>query len=219
MAYKKVDWQDWPAKVTPINAENLNQMDDGIKDIDDQLEALKAVGNEGKLIYVHNGSLDTMTASNLARYVGSPAPVTQVSQMTDSSLIYLYEGSESGMVSDHWYYYNGTTWIDGGAYNAPTIETDKTLSISDKPADGKAVGININLQVDTIPGTVQTITYDAVGNIQTVTHTKNDAAFRTDTFSFTNNSITEVRTLSSGETLTIVTNTQTLQMTVTYSAS
>lgn len=35
--YKKVGWQDFPSQQTPLNAENLGQMDDGIKENRDLL--------------------------------------------------------------------------------------------------------------------------------------------------------------------------------------
>lgn len=75
------------------------------------------------------------------------------------------------------------------------------------------------LQEETIPDTVQTITFDSAGNVSAITHTANNVAVRTDAFTFGTETITEVRTLSTGESLTIVTNTTTLQTTVTYAAA
>lgn len=73
---------------------------------------------------------------------------------------------------------------------------------------------------DEIPGTTQTVAFDASGNVSTITHTNgNNVAVRTDAFTFATNSIIEVRTLNTGETLTIVTNTTTLATTVTYTAA
>ena len=73
---------------------------------------------------------------------------------------------------------------------------------------------------DEIPGTTQTIAFDSFGNVSTITHTNgSNVAVRTDAFTFAANSITEVRTLNTGETLTIVTNTTTLVTTVTYAAA
>lgn len=73
---------------------------------------------------------------------------------------------------------------------------------------------------DEIPGTTQTIAFDSSGNVSTITHTNgNNVAVRTDAFTFATNSITEVRTLNTGETLTIVTNTTTLATAVTYAAA
>ena len=75
------------------------------------------------------------------------------------------------------------------------------------------------LQAENIPDTVQTITFDSEGNVQMITHTRDNVAVRTDAFTFAESTITEVRTLSTGESLTIVTNTTTLQTTVTYAAA
>lgn len=72
------------------------------------------------------------------------------------------------------------------------------------------------LHDEEIDDTVQTIVFDGNGNVQSITHSRGGSAIRTDTFTFGTNTITEVRALSSGETLTIVTNTVTLQTTVTY---
>lgn len=76
-----------------------------------------------------------------------------------------------------------------------------------------------DLLTDNIPDTVQSIAFDSTGNVQTITHTRNNLAVRTDAFIFGTGTITEVRTLSTGETLTIVTNTETLETTVTYAAA
>ena len=73
---------------------------------------------------------------------------------------------------------------------------------------------------DEIPGTTQTIAFDSSGNVSTITHTNgSNVDVRTDAFTFAANSITEVRTLNTGETLTVVTNTTTLATTVTYAAA
>ena len=80
--------------------------------------------------------------------------------------------------------------------------------------------INAALQEENIPGTTQTITFDADGNVQSIVHkNSSNVAVRTDAFTFGTDTITEVRTLNTGESLTIVTNTNTLVTTVTYAAS
>lgn len=50
--------------------------------------------------------------------VWSPTPAATVSAMTDQSAVYLYTGSESGYTKGDWYYYNGSAWTSGGAYNS-----------------------------------------------------------------------------------------------------
>lgn len=80
------------------------------------------------------------TDEHIRDLVGSPLKADTVSEMTDDTKIYIYTGSETGYTAGHWYYYNGSSWADGGAYNSAGINTDKTLSVEDKAADGKAVG-------------------------------------------------------------------------------
>jgi len=71
----------------------------------------------------------------------APTPVSRASNMTDTSKVYLYIGSESGYNAGHWYYYNGSEWVDGGQYavpftdmiptDLPPISTDSANAIID----------------------------------------------------------------------------------------
>lgn len=58
--------------------------------------------------------------------VGSiyPTVVTQASAMSDTTAIYLYDGSEEGYTAGDWYYYNGSAWVDGGTYGTGRISTN-----------------------------------------------------------------------------------------------
>ena len=67
---------------------------------------------------------------------------------------------------------------------------------------------------DDLPGTSKTVTFDSDENPATITHGKNGTTVRTDVFTWGTNSVTEVRTLSSGEHITIVTNLTTLAQTI-----
>lgn len=71
------------------------------------------------------------------------------------------------------------------------------------------------LLIDEIPGTVQAITRDASGNVVGMTHTKNGEAFRTDTYQKTATTMVETRMLASGRGITITTNLETKQTTIT----
>lgn len=82
--------------------------------------------------------------------------------------------------------------------------------------DLSAAEISALLHAEEIAGTTQTITFDAAGNVTQITHMGATAAVRTDVFSFGTNTITEVRTLDTGDRLTITTNTTTLATTVTF---
>lgn len=78
-------------------------------------------------------------AERIAKY-GSPLVATSASQMTNHGSVYVYTGSESGYTNGHWYYWNGSAWEDGGVYNAVAVNTDKTMTLNDVPADAAAVG-------------------------------------------------------------------------------
>lgn len=47
---------------------------------------------------------------------GSPLVASTVSEMTDTSRVYV------NTTDGHWYYYNGSTWIDGGVYQATEVD-------------------------------------------------------------------------------------------------
>lgn len=63
-----------------------------------------------------------LSATQAAAFVGSPLTATAKASMTDRTKVYVYIGSESGMSSGHWYYWNGTAWADGGVYNATAVD-------------------------------------------------------------------------------------------------
>ena len=58
------------------------------------------------------------SAIQASAFVGSPYTALTASAMTDHNKVYVYVGTESGMTSGHWYYWNGTAWTDGGVYNS-----------------------------------------------------------------------------------------------------
>jgi len=113
-------------------------------------------------------------------------------------------------------------------YTVPEISTD--LATSGKAADAKAVGDELSeikadldaqdkysiLLNDEVPNTTQDYTFTN-GRVSQVTHSRNSVAVRTDVFTYGTGTITEVRTLASGESLTIQTNLSTLETIVTYS--
>ena len=84
--------------------------------------------------------------------------------------------------------------------------------------DGSSYYIGNPLLWDEIPNTTQAYTFDQETNkLTTIVHTLNNVAVRTDTFTYGTNTITETRTLNTGEVLTIVTNLTTLETTITLS--
>lgn len=79
----------------------------------------------------------------ISEKLGAPYAASTVSSMTDRTRIYIYTGDESGYTKGNWYYWNGSSWVSGGVYNSAAIQTDKTLTQSDKAADGEVVGQEI----------------------------------------------------------------------------
>lgn len=99
-----------------------------------------------------------------------------------------------------------------------------TYDIADEDSRSELTDIKSTmwLEADEIPDTVQSIAFDGSGNVQSITHKKRtdqNVTVRTDEFVFAGSTITETRTLNTGESLTIVTNTNNLQTTVTYTAA
>lgn len=72
---------------------------------------------------------------------------------------------------------------------------------------------DIILLNDEVPNTTQNYTFTN-GRVSQVTHSRNSVIIRTDVFTYGTDTITEVRTLASGKSLTIQTNLSTLVTTV-----
>lgn len=122
-----------------------------------------------------------------------------------------------------------TSWLNTNVNPVGSaVVVDSSLTVSGAAADAKVVGDKIadlddlksamNLLHDEIPTTVQTYVFTD-GSVSQVLHKSGNTTVRTDTFTYATNTITEVRTLNTGESLTIVTNLQTLETTVTYAAA
>lgn len=84
------------------------------------------------------------TLAQARSLIGSPLVANTAADMTETSRIYVYTGSETGYTNGHWYYHNGSAWTDGGVYNAVAVDTDTTLTIAGKPADSKKTGDEIS---------------------------------------------------------------------------
>lgn len=87
------------------------------ENIEDALEA-KQITVESAGIATEKAADAAQSAQEAAAYVGSPLTASLASAMTDQTKVYVYVGSESGMSAGHWYYYNGSSWADGGVYNS-----------------------------------------------------------------------------------------------------
>ena len=115
-----------------------------------------------------------------------------------------------------------TNWLNTNVNPVGSaVVVDSSLTIQGAAADAKVVGnlkSAMNLLHDEIPTTVQTYVFTD-GSVSQVLHKSGNTTVRTDTFTYATNTITEVRTLNTGESLTIETNLQTLETTVTYAAA
>lgn len=71
--------------------------------------------------------------------------------MVDTDHYYIYIGSEEGMETNGWYYYDGTDWVVINITGVSQVTaTDKTLEVSNSPADAKVVGDRINALEDAL---------------------------------------------------------------------
>lgn len=127
------------------------------------------------------------------------------------------QGAEVNVQAD-WNQTNSTA--DDYIQNKPISDT--TLSIAGAFADAKTVGDALDgldetekLYMANIPDTTQTITLTD-GMLSQILHKSGNTTVRTDTFAYDSGSFTEIRTLSTGVSLTIVTDLSTFSTTVTY---
>ena len=99
--------------------------------------------------YLDKAGLQDYTTKLTAKYddryathamVGSPLVAATAADMTDTTKVYVYAGSETGYTNGDWYYYDGSEWQDGGVYNSAAIVLDDTLTQPDEAAEAKAVG-------------------------------------------------------------------------------
>lgn len=108
--------------------------------------------------------------------------------------------------------YTKTTWVDNAA---PPINAANLNKMEGGIYDAHIYEM---LLCDEVPNTTQQYTFTD-GSVSQVLHKRSNATIRTDVFTYGEGTITEVRTLNTGESVTITTNLQTLETTITYAAS
>ena len=111
----------------------INELNEKINSTKTELrgEITNAVGAEADI----RSSADTALQNQISGLAsGAPIPVASTSDMTDTTKIYLLT------TDGHWYYYDGDSWEDGGAYQATVLDTDKTLTLHNNAADAEVVG-------------------------------------------------------------------------------
>ncbi len=146
------------------------------------------------------------------------APFDASSAYNKGDYVIWGENSNEGKIYRFTTYHPAAT-----AWNLDQVEevilTDRIKDHESRIATLEATGQMDNLRAEIIPGTVQNINFDNDGNVSTILHKKSGTTFRTDAFTFSDSTVTEVRTLATGEQMTIVTDTDTLETTITYSAA
>lgn len=111
----------------------------------DQLPVAESVSNANTLPVNVAGMSQQVSVGDLTNSIrdnvyGAPLTAATASGMTDQTRVYVYTGNETGYVNGDWYYYNGSAWVSGGAYNSVAVQTDPTLMLAGVPADAKATG-------------------------------------------------------------------------------
>jgi hypothetical protein len=180
----------------------------GGQDILDAVTAEKNAAIAAKVLAQgYAAQLQAGTASPAGTYADLAA---LVADDPDHSKIYIT------LDDGKWCYHNGTAFVAGGVYQAASVVGD-IASINSRLAE--IAEIRVRLLADNVPNTTQEYTFGADGVISKVEHKNGATVERSDAFTFTDFAATEVRTLKTGESLTITTNLETLQTTVTYVAA
>lgn len=115
--------------------------------------------------------------------------------------------------------YIKTNWQDGDIITADKMNNIEN-GLDAISQDASTIETNINkmtieekLLRSELPETTQIVTLDSNGNPTMITHSISGVVIRTDAFTWTENSVTEVRTASNKQ-ITLTTNLTTLEQTI-----
>lgn len=110
------------------------------------------------------------TINKLQAFYGAPLTAATASAMTDTTRVYVYVGSESGYVYGHWYYYNGSTWVNGGVYNSEGINSNWLYAAYPVETISNAVLANFSDGADDVPVKTLHIAINPVQNLHGYDH-------------------------------------------------
>lgn len=116
----------YEARLTAQVAEAKTDMDNFQTGITGEVTAAKEDLNaivDGYQVTV-NQQLEQAATKDELSAVASPLTATLLSEMTDTTRVYVYLGVEVGYTSGNWYYHNGTAWVSGGVYQATGLSVD-----------------------------------------------------------------------------------------------
>lgn len=86
----------------------------------------------------------------------TPTPVPAVSQMTDTSKLYLLT------TDGEWYYYNGSAWVSGGVYGAGVVDSAPTQGSTNAVSSGGVYSaLDDKADKDSTPESASTVEDDA----------------------------------------------------------
>lgn len=111
------------------------------------------------------------------------------------------------------------SYIKQNFHSGETLYASQLNAMDDQIQDSaEFIQTKAILEAEEIPDTTQTYTFSG-GSVAQVLHANGGTTVRTDVFTYGADTITETRTLSTGESLTITTNLTTLTTTVVYAAA
>lgn len=139
MSYNPTNWQNGDI----VTSAKLNNIEQGLETLSkakgtaDILLDDVSRDDAGKVLAINdNGEAALIPSTSM---YGSPLAAHEPADMVDTTKVYVYTGSDSGnYIKGDWYYYNGSSWESGGAYNTHA-ETTEIVNDSDKVPTSKAV--------------------------------------------------------------------------------
>ena len=132
----------------------------------------------------------------------------------DGEVLYAY--AHAGANPDSIPAYSTSTVEFTFGFNINFTNTGGTVTVVADSSLAFVTHRNMLLVVESLEDATITPTFDNDGNIVGLTHTVNGNTVRTDTITVTSSTATEVRTLSTGERLTITTDLTTKETTLVY---
>lgn len=139
MSYNPTNWQNGDI----VTSAKLNNIEQGIETLSetkgtaDTLLDDISVKDAGKVLAINDNGKAALIPS--ASMYGSPLAARQPTDMVDTTKVYVYTGNDSGnYIKGDWYYYNGSSWESGGAYNTHA-ETTEIVNDSEKVPTSRAV--------------------------------------------------------------------------------
>ena len=85
MSYKRVNWENAPSEETPVNADNLNNMDEGIKNIEDGTIKVAKAENSDK---VNNFNLELIATGTDGTFL-SDRKISVIRDEDDNEIVFV----------------------------------------------------------------------------------------------------------------------------------